>query len=107
MTNQNVAGIGNIYANETLFAAGIAPETPVNLTETDSRTMSTEEIVALYPTGQLDDAYVWKEGMDDWVPVLEVAELPVDRRHLPSDRSPRRRPRPAHRARSRARAASA
>ena len=25
MTNQNVAGIGNIYANESLFAAGIRP----------------------------------------------------------------------------------
>ncbi len=25
MTNQNVAGIGNIYANESLFAAGIQP----------------------------------------------------------------------------------
>lgn len=30
MDSRLLAGIGNIYANETLFAAGIAPETPVN-----------------------------------------------------------------------------
>jgi len=30
MDSRLVAGIGNIYANETLFAAGIYPETPVN-----------------------------------------------------------------------------
>jgi formamidopyrimidine-DNA glycosylase len=30
MDSRLIAGIGNIYANETLFAAGIFPETPVN-----------------------------------------------------------------------------
>jgi len=30
MDSRLLAGIGNIYANEILFAAGIAPETPVN-----------------------------------------------------------------------------
>ncbi|HHL33354.1 MAG TPA: bifunctional DNA-formamidopyrimidine glycosylase/DNA-(apurinic or apyrimidinic site) lyase [Desulfobulbaceae bacterium] len=30
MDSRLVAGIGNIYANETLFAVGIFPETPVN-----------------------------------------------------------------------------
>ncbi len=30
MDSRLIAGVGNIYANETLFAAGIAPETPVN-----------------------------------------------------------------------------
>ena len=30
MDSRLIAGIGNIYANETLFAAGIHPETPVN-----------------------------------------------------------------------------
>lgn len=29
MTNQVVAGVGNIYANESLFAAGINPKTPI------------------------------------------------------------------------------
>ncbi|WP_136807945.1 bifunctional DNA-formamidopyrimidine glycosylase/DNA-(apurinic or apyrimidinic site) lyase [Desulfosediminicola flagellatus] len=29
MTNQIVAGVGNIYANESLFVAGINPKTPV------------------------------------------------------------------------------
>ena len=30
MDSRLIAGVGNIYANETLFAAGIHPETPVN-----------------------------------------------------------------------------
>lgn len=30
MDNRVVVGIGNIYANETLFAAGILPQTPIN-----------------------------------------------------------------------------
>lgn len=30
MDSRLIAGIGNIYANETLFSAGIFPETPVN-----------------------------------------------------------------------------
>jgi formamidopyrimidine-DNA glycosylase len=30
MTNQTVAGVGNIYANESLFAAGIRPSRKVN-----------------------------------------------------------------------------
>lgn len=30
MNSRLIAGVGNIYANETLFAAGIAPGTPVN-----------------------------------------------------------------------------
>lgn len=35
MNSQLVAGIGNIYANETLFAAKIAPQTPVHLMTAD------------------------------------------------------------------------
>jgi len=31
MTNQVVAGVGNIYANESLFQAGIRPQRPVSL----------------------------------------------------------------------------
>lgn len=33
MDNRVVVGLGNIYANETLFAAGIHPETPANMVQ--------------------------------------------------------------------------
>ncbi len=36
MDSRMVAGIGNIYANEILFAAGIHPQTPVNMMEKDA-----------------------------------------------------------------------
>ncbi len=35
MDSRLIAGIGNIYANETLFAAGIHPQTPVNRISAD------------------------------------------------------------------------
>jgi predicted Zn finger-like uncharacterized protein len=47
----------------------------VNLSESDSRTIDGPEIVAAYGLGQLGDAYVWKDGMDDWVPLMAVPEL--------------------------------
>src|SRR6187399_2211891 len=48
----------------------------VNLSETDSRDMSTDEIVAAWNSGIVtDDAYIYKPGFDDWKPILEVAEL--------------------------------
>jgi predicted Zn finger-like uncharacterized protein len=51
-------------------------EWSVNLSDTDQRSMSAEEIVAGWHSGLVrDDAFVWKEGMDDWKPVLEVPEL--------------------------------
>src|SRR5688572_7313806 len=48
----------------------------VNLSETDSRDMTTEEIVAAWTNGIVtDDAYIYKPGFDDWKPILEVPEL--------------------------------
>ncbi|MEZ4219878.1 MAG: zinc-ribbon domain-containing protein [Polyangiaceae bacterium] len=48
----------------------------VNLTDTDQRTMTTAEIVDSWNSGQMpEDAYVWKEGMDDWLPIGDVPEL--------------------------------
>lgn len=48
----------------------------VNLSDTDQRTMTTDEIVAGWKTGEVtNDAFVWKDGMGDWVPILECAEL--------------------------------
>src|SRR5688572_10011510 len=48
----------------------------VNLSETDSRDMTTDEIVAAWRSGLVtDDAYIYKPGFDDWKPILEVPEL--------------------------------
>lgn len=50
-------------------------EWSVNLSETDSRTMSALEVVESFKRGEMAEAYVWREGMDDWKPLLEVSEL--------------------------------
>jgi predicted Zn finger-like uncharacterized protein len=48
----------------------------VNLSDTDQRTMTTEEIVAGWQSGVVtSDAFVWKDGMGDWVAVLEHPDL--------------------------------
>jgi predicted Zn finger-like uncharacterized protein len=71
-------------ASEALEAApqSVPPAAPaldawsVNLSDTDQRTMTTEEIVAGYKSGLVTtDAFVWKEGMGDWVALLDSAEL--------------------------------
>ena len=50
----------------------------VNLSDTDSRTMSADEIVQAYADGVVTaDAFVWKDGMGDWVPLLESELAPL------------------------------
>ncbi|MFZ5896689.1 MAG: zinc-ribbon domain-containing protein [Myxococcota bacterium] len=64
-------------------AAGSAPPPAtsddrwsVNLSETDQRTLTTQEVVDGWKSGVVTaDAFVWKEGMADWLPILECAEL--------------------------------
>lgn len=65
-----------------LAAAGPATEQAaaevwsVNLSEDDSREMSLEQLVEAWQTGVVTaEAYVWKDGMADWKPILEVGEL--------------------------------
>jgi predicted Zn finger-like uncharacterized protein len=56
--------------------AETSAEWSVNLSESDQRTMSTQELVDGWAAGTVTvDAFVWKEGMSDWVPILESAEL--------------------------------
>ncbi len=51
-------------------------EWSVNLSETDQRTLSTQQIVDGWRNGTIGaDAFVWKEGMGDWLPVQECPEL--------------------------------
>jgi predicted Zn finger-like uncharacterized protein len=48
----------------------------VNLSDTEQGDMTDEEIVAGWQAGVVtEDAYVWREGMGDWKPILEVPEL--------------------------------
>src|SRR5690606_27281181 len=62
-------------------AAEVAPKKDknlwsVNLTDDDSRDMTLEELIAGWKSGLVtSDAYVWKDGMADWKPILEVGEL--------------------------------
>src|SRR6188768_667530 len=76
---QNGSG-PNISDAET--DAALEAEAPViwsvNLSETDSRTMSTEEIVAAYASGVINaEAFIWKDGMADWVPLLDSELAPL------------------------------
>ncbi len=48
----------------------------VNLSDDDSREMTLDELIAAWKSGVVtSDAYVWKDGMSDWKPILEVGEL--------------------------------
>jgi predicted Zn finger-like uncharacterized protein len=48
----------------------------VNLSDTDQRSMTTQEIVDGWKTGLVTtDAFVWKDGMADWMPVLDHPDL--------------------------------
>ena len=48
----------------------------VNLSETEQRTMSLRGLVDGYNTGEIgDDAYVWRDGMNDWLPLRLVPEI--------------------------------
>jgi predicted Zn finger-like uncharacterized protein len=53
-----------------------SPDWSVNLSETDQRSMTTQQLVEAFQSGQVTpEAYVWREGMADWVPLLDCAEL--------------------------------
>jgi predicted Zn finger-like uncharacterized protein len=57
-------------------AGGKVEPWSVNLSDTDQRTMTTDEVVAGWKSGLVtSDAFVWKEGMGDWVAILESDEL--------------------------------
>ena len=48
----------------------------VNVADGDQRTMTTQEIVAEYKTGVVnDETYCWKDGMADWLPLREVEAI--------------------------------
>ena len=51
-------------------------EWSVNLSDTEQLTLSTQQIIERWHAGQITaDAFVWREGMADWQPILESADL--------------------------------
>ena len=56
--------------------AGNDVDGSVNLSDTDQRTLTTQQIVEAWQSGVLNaDAFVWREGQADWLPILECADL--------------------------------
>lgn len=65
-TQQNGAGDGAMAANEWT----------VSVADDDQRTLTTDQIVEGYRAGQIPgDAFVWRDGMGDWLPLVNVPEL--------------------------------
>ena len=63
------------FAPESAIAAD-ADVWNVNLSDTDSRTMTTAEVIEAFRSGVVtNDAFVWKDGMGDWIPIMDCVEL--------------------------------
>jgi predicted Zn finger-like uncharacterized protein len=63
------------FAPETALATD-ADVWNVNLSDTDSRTMTTAEVIEAFRSGVITtDAFVWKDGMGDWLPIMDCVEL--------------------------------
>jgi len=57
-------------------AAGGGPDWTVNVADDDQRTMSSAQTAAAFAAGTITgDTYVWRDGMADWQPLSQVAEL--------------------------------
>src|SRR5258705_10211945 len=59
----------------------VAPPAPnevwlVSVAEGDQRPMQLQEVIDAYNSGVIvGDTYLWKEGMGDWQPLSEIAEI--------------------------------
>jgi len=52
------------------------PPWTVAVTEEDQRELTTDQVVALYAVGTIDEGtYVWRDGMDDWCSPFEAPDL--------------------------------
>ncbi|HEY4015350.1 MAG TPA: zinc-ribbon domain-containing protein [Polyangiaceae bacterium] len=58
------------------LAAGSSEPWTVNVAEGDQRVMTEPEVVAAYRVGVVtNDTYCWRDGMADWLPVMDIAAL--------------------------------
>lgn len=63
-------------AMEASPTASPEPEWSVNLSETEQISVSAQQLVEEWKAGRVSaDAFVWRDGMGDWVPILECTEL--------------------------------
>lgn len=100
-------------ATDAAMGGGGGPDWTVNVADDDQRTMNAGQIAAAFAAGTITgDTYVWRDGMADWQPLSQVAELRSGRdrhgaqhraepagvrrrrfaegRHLGADRGPQR-----------------
>ncbi|HKQ71403.1 MAG TPA: zinc-ribbon domain-containing protein, partial [Polyangiaceae bacterium] len=62
------AGGGAAGANEGGWMVSVA--------EGDQRTMSLQDVIDAYNSGVITgDTYLWRDGMGDWQPLSDVAEI--------------------------------
>ncbi|MDX2055415.1 MAG: zinc-ribbon domain-containing protein [Polyangiaceae bacterium] len=75
--------IGNVVPDpKTLDGSELSPFVgdgvmwSVSITDDDQREMTADQIISAFKNGQFNDAtFIWKEGMDDWKPLLDVPEF--------------------------------
>ena len=60
-----------------LIDPALSGQWSVNISDTDTRNMAEFDVVLAYSRGELDpnDVYVWREGMDDWIPLGQCGPL--------------------------------
>ena len=72
-------GATRVFGNEggpPAGGSGGGDEWTVNVSDDDQRTMSSAQIASAFAAGTVsNDTYVWKDGMSDWLPLSQVAEL--------------------------------
>ncbi len=70
------AEVGGAESQGLDYASGGSPLWTVNVADGDQRTMTDHEVVSAYRAGVVtDEAYCWKDGMPDWLPLREIAQL--------------------------------
>lgn len=75
--------IGNVVTDpKTLDGSELSPLLAegemwsVSVTDDDQRELNTSQVIAAFRAGQFSDAtFIWKEGMGDWLPLLDVPEF--------------------------------
>jgi len=79
MDDEEDDGETRIYENPIVpesSGAKPAAEWTVTLSSGEQQPVSLAELMKLYSAGSItNDSYAWKEGMEDWKPLNEIAEL--------------------------------
>lgn len=73
VVNGNEAGAAADDGATALYQGSQDDVWTVNVAEGDQRTMTTAEVIDAHRAGVVnDETYLWKDGMDDWLPIREV-----------------------------------